>query len=131
MFCGSDVGIYGGYLGVMAKLGPFCKRDNCSLVRGVLERLITHLSIWSLHVCVLMGLLLGGSLGAGLVVAVLVEGVGPMGVAGTLEVAEVEVELDEKLDGTFGCPLKVLELLSMWSKWWVHLLRLCWHPYHL
>ena len=25
----------GGYLGVMAKLGPFCKRDNCLLVRGV------------------------------------------------------------------------------------------------
>ena len=31
----------GGYLGVMAKLGPFYRRDSCSLVRGVLERLIT------------------------------------------------------------------------------------------
>ena len=44
MFCGHDVGIYGGYLGVIAKFGPFCRRDNCSLVRGVWERLITHLS---------------------------------------------------------------------------------------
>ena len=114
----------GGYLGIVVKFGPFCKRDNCLLVRGVLERLITHLSVWSLHVCVLMGLLLGGSPGVGLVAAVLVEGVGPMGVAGTLEVVEVEVELDEKLDGTFGCPLKVLELLLMWSKLWVCLLRL-------
>ena len=25
-----------GYLGVMAKLGPFCRRDSCSLVRGLL-----------------------------------------------------------------------------------------------
>ena len=40
----------------MAKLGPFCSRDNCSLVRGVLERLITHLSNGSLHVCGLGGL---------------------------------------------------------------------------
>ena len=30
----SYVGFYGGYLGVMAKLGPFCKRGNCSLVGG-------------------------------------------------------------------------------------------------
>ena len=35
----------GGYLGVMAKLGPFWSRDNCSLVRGVLDRLMTHFSI--------------------------------------------------------------------------------------
>ena len=124
MFSGSNIGIYGGYLGVMAKLGPFCRRDNCSLVRGVLERLITYLSVWSLHVCVVMGLPLGGSPGAGLVTAVLVEGVGAMDVAGTLEVVEVEVELEEKLDGTFCCLLKVLELLLMWSKRWLHLLRL-------
>ena len=26
---------------MMATLGPFCRRDNCSMVRGVLERLIT------------------------------------------------------------------------------------------
>ena len=55
----------------------------------------------------------GGSPGAGLVSAVLLEGVGAMGVAGTLEEVEVVVEVVEKLDGTFGCPLKVLEPLSM------------------
>ena len=32
----------GGYLGVMAKFGPFCRRDSCPGVRRVLERLITH-----------------------------------------------------------------------------------------
>ena len=31
-----------GVLGVMAKFGPFCSRDNCSGVRGVLDRLMTH-----------------------------------------------------------------------------------------
>ena len=35
----------GGYLGVMAKLDPFCSRDNCSLVIGGLDRLITHLLV--------------------------------------------------------------------------------------
>ena len=35
---------------------------------------------------------------------------GPMGVAGTLEVVEVEEDLGEILDGTFGWPLKLLEL---------------------
>ena len=49
-----------------------------------MERLITHLSVWSLHVCMVLGLPLGGSPGAGLVAAVLVEGVGAMDVAGTL-----------------------------------------------
>ena len=34
MFSGCYVGFYGGYLGVMAKLGPLWSRDNCSLVRG-------------------------------------------------------------------------------------------------
>ena len=100
----------GGYLGVMAKLGPFSRRDNCSLVRGVLERLITHLSVWSVHVWVLLGLLLGGSPFVVWVAVVLVEGVGSMGVAGTLEVVEVVEDVGEKLDGTFGCPLKLLEL---------------------
>ena len=61
----------GGYLGVIAKLGPFCRRDNCSLVRGVLDRLITHLFVQSVHVSLLLE---GGSLGAGLEDAVLVEG---------------------------------------------------------
>ena len=88
----------GGYLGVMAKLGPFCKRDNCSLVRGVLERLITHLSMWLVHVWLVLD---GGSPGAGWVAAAWVEGVGAMGVAGTLEVVEVEVELVENLDILF------------------------------
>ena len=36
-----------------------------------------------------------------------VEGVGAMGMAGTLEVVE---DLGEKLDGTFGCLLKLLGL---------------------
>ena len=36
----SDVSIYGGgYLGVMAKFGPFCRRDSCSLVRGVFGKI--------------------------------------------------------------------------------------------
>ena len=48
----------------------------------------------------------------------LVEGVGAMGVAGTLEVMEDMEGLGELLDGTFGCPPKTLELQSMWSKWW-------------
>ena len=58
----------------------------------------------------LLGLPLGGSPCVVRVAAVLVEGVGSMGVAGTLEVVEVVEDLGEKLDGTFGCPLKLLEL---------------------
>ena len=47
---------------------------------------------------------------------VLVEGVGAMDVAGTLELmADVE-GLGELPDGTFGCLPKALELRSMWSK---------------
>ena len=92
----------------MAKLGPFWRRDNCLLVRGVPERLITHLSMWLVHVWLVLVLVLEeGSLGAGWVAATWVEGVGAMGVAGTLEVVEVEVGLVENLDGTFGCLLKV------------------------
>ena len=34
-----------GYLGVIAKLGPFWRSDNCSVVRGVFDRLITHLLV--------------------------------------------------------------------------------------
>ena len=52
------------------------------------------------------------------VVVVLMEGVGAMGVAGTLEVMEGVEGLGELLDGTFGCPLKLSELQSMWSKRW-------------
>ena len=104
MFHGSYVGFYGGYLGVIAKLGPFCSRDNCSLVRGVLDRLITHLLVQSIHVSLWLE---GGSPGAGLESVVLVEGVGAMGVAGTVVWLEAGVEVLEKLDGTFWCPLKV------------------------
>ena len=44
----------------MAKLGPFCSNVNRSAVRGVLERFMTHLSMWSLHVLGLRGLPLVG-----------------------------------------------------------------------
>ena len=90
------------YLGVMAKLGPFCSRDNCSLVRGVLERLITHLSDGSLHVCGLGGLLLVGFPCDVSMDVWLVEGVGGLGVTGTLEELEDVEEPGEILDGTFG-----------------------------
>ena len=73
----------GGYLGVMAKLGPFCSRDSWSTVRGVLERFMTHLSMWSLLVLELYGLPLVGFAWVDWVVVVLVEGVGAMDVAGT------------------------------------------------
>ena len=95
------------YLGVIAKLGPFCSRDNCSLVRGVLDRLITHLLVWSIHVLLWLD---DGSLGAGLESDVLVEGVRAMGVAGTEVGLEAVLGVLEKLDGTFWCLLKVL--------WW-------------
>ena len=92
----------------MAKLGPFCRRDNRSLVRGVLERLLTHLSMWLIHVWLVLVLMLDeGSPAAGWVATAWVEGVGAMGVAGMLEVVEDGVDLLENLDGTFGCPLKV------------------------
>ena len=58
----------------------------------------------------LLGLLLGGSPCVVRVATVLVEGVGSMGVEGTLEVVEVVEDPGEKLDGTFGCLLKLLEL---------------------
>ena len=35
----------GGYLGVMAKLGPFWRSESWSVVRGVWESFITHLSV--------------------------------------------------------------------------------------
>ena len=114
----------------MAKLGPFWRKDNYSLVRGVPERLITHLSMWLVHVWLVL-VLEEGAPGAGQVATVLVEGVGAMGVAGTLEVMDVEVGLVENLDGTFGCPLKVLLPLSLLSKLGVCLLILWWYPYLL
>ena len=66
----------------------------------------------------------GGSPGAGLVSAVPMEGVGAMGVAGMLVEVEVVVEVVEKLDGTFGCPFKVLGSLLMLPLLLVPLLRL-------
>ena len=71
---------------MIAKLGPFCSRDNCCLVRLVLE---------------------GGSPGTGLESAVLLEGVGAMGVARTVVGLEAVVEVLDILDSTFQCPLKV------------------------
>ena len=47
-----------------------------------------------------------------------------MGVAGMLEVEELLVDLVEKLDGTFDCPLKAWKLWSMLPKLVLHLLRL-------
>ena len=110
MFCDCYVDFYGGYLGVIAKLGPFCSRDNCSLVRGVLDRLITHLLVQSIHVLLRLE---GGNLGAGLGSLVLLEGVGAMDVAGTVVGLEVVVEMLEILDGTFWWLLKVF--------WWLML----------
>ena len=40
---------------MMAKLGPFWRRDSCWTERGVLERLITHLFAGAVHVCGLGG----------------------------------------------------------------------------
>ena len=109
---------------MMEKLGPFCRRDNCSAVRGVLERLITHLSVWLVHVWLLLVLALGGSPGAESVATAWVECVGVLGVAGILEVVEAVVELVVKLDGTFGCLLKVSGTWSVLPKKRVHLLIL-------
>ena len=92
---------------MIAKLGPFCTRDNCSLVRGVLDGLITHLLVQSIHVWLVLD---GGNLGAGLESVVLLEGVGAVGVAGTVVGLEVVVKVLEILDGTFQCLLKVF--------WW-------------
>ena len=76
------------------------------LSEGGLERLMTHLSMWLVHVWLETGCLGAGWLAAGWKTAAWVEGVGAMGVAGTLEVEELLVDLVEKLDGTFDCPLK-------------------------
>ena len=95
---------------MMAKFGPFCRSVNCLLERGVLERLITHLSNGALHVCGLGGLPLMGLSCVGGLDVVVVESVGGTAVAGTLEVMEGVEVLGELLDGTFGWPLKPLLL---------------------
>ena len=86
---------------MMAKLGPFWRRDSCWMERGVLERLITHLSAGAIHVCGLGGLLLIGLSCVGGWDMVVVEGAG---VAGTLEVMEGVEVLGVLPDGTFGWP---------------------------
>ena len=64
----------------------------------------------ALHVCGSGGLpLLGLPCVMGLAIVV-VESVGGTGVTGTLEVMEDVEGLGELLDGTFGCPLKLLLL---------------------
>ena len=63
-------------------MGPFCRRDNYSWVRGVLERLMTHLSMWLVHVWLETDCLGAGWLAAGWKSAAWVEGMGAMGVAG-------------------------------------------------
>ena len=105
----------------MAKLGPFCSKDNCWSVRGVLDKLMTHLSALHLHVC---GLLEVGSPWLELEAAVVVEGGGGLGVAGTLGLLELGLEGWMNTDGTFRCPLKPLFSQSMLSKIWECLLRL-------
>ena len=57
-------------------------------MRGVLERLITHLSMCLIHVWLEAGCPGGGRLAAGWKSAAWVEGVGAVGVAGALEVEE-------------------------------------------
>ena len=116
-----------GYLGVMAKFGPFCRSDNCSRMRGVLDKLITHLLVQSIHVCSWLdcwspGVGWGAGAGAG-------RRCGAVGVAGTVECLEDAVEVLGKLDGTFGCLLKVFSQ-SMLSTFVVCLVRLSKCPYH-
>ena len=81
------------------------------LGKGVLERLMTHLSI---HIWLRLE---GGSLGVGLESAVVLEGVGAMGMAGTVEGLEAGVEVVAILDGAFWCLLKVFwcSILSIFS----------------
>ena len=90
----------------MAKLGPFQSSDNCSAVRGVMDRLITHLLVLPLLVHVSLELE-GGSLGAVLgavveVESVLMEGVGAMSVAGTAGLLEVWEEVLENWMASFS-----------------------------
>ena len=94
-------------------------------MREVLDRLITHLLLWTLFVPVSLELE-GGSLGVvfgAVVESALVEGVGAMGVAGTVDWLEVGVKVLEKLDGTLWCLLKVF-CWSMLSKFDVCLVKL-------
>ena len=91
---------------MIARLGPFCRRNNCSLVRGILDKLITHLFVWSVHVSLLLE---GGHPVAGLEDTVLVEGGGTLCVAGTIVELEAGGEVLVNPDGTFWCPLKLFQ----------------------
>ena len=78
-------------------------------MRGVLERLITHLSMWLVHVWLEVGCLGAGWLAAGWTSPTWVEGMGAMGVAGMLQVEEWLVVLVEMAhltvcskDGNYG-----------------------------
>ena len=83
-------------------------------MRGVLDKLITHLSLL-VHVSLLVFGSPGTALEAGFV---LMEGVGAMGVAGAVGWLEGRVEVLVKLDGTYQCPLKVFCWLML-SKIWL------------
>ena len=86
---------------MVAKLGPFCKRDNCSLVRGVLESDNSLLHV----ICTCMPGAGEWEPGCWVGVCCAAGRCGAMGVAGTLEEVEVVVEVVEKLDGTLQSPL--------------------------
>ena len=89
-----------------------------------MERLITHLSMWLVHVWLETDCPGARWLATGWKSAVWVEGVGTMGVAGMLVVEEWLVVLVEMLDGTFDCLLNAWELWLMLSKLLVCLLIL-------
>ena len=94
------------------RVRSFCSRDNCSLVRGFWTGCLPI--CWCGPYMYSCGWRVGAQV-LGLESVVLLEGVGAMGVSGTVVGLEVVVEVLEKLDGTFWCPLKVF--------WWLILLR--------
>ena len=115
-----DVGLFGGYFGTVAKLGPFASRDSCAGVRRVLDRLITHFCLVLLelmYVCLEpLGLWLGATESVVDAQIVGAEGAGAMGAAG---VEELPLALDlvlELLDGRCECLLKVTLAVLMLLK---------------
>ena len=105
---GSYVGFNGGYLGVIPKLGPFCSRDNCSLVRGGFGQ-VDYPFVGT--VCACMADAGGWEPRCWVGICCAAGRCGAMGVAGNVVGLEVVVEVLEILDGTFQCPLKVF--------WWL------------
>ena len=85
---------------------------------------MTHLSMWLVLEWLEVGCPPAGWLAAGCESAMWVEGVGAMGVAGTVGMEEWLVVLVVMLDGTFDCLLKALEFWSVLWKLVVCLLRL-------